>query len=128
MNGIKFLLDTNIILGLLKGNPATLSLIQTYNASLVRSSYSFITRIELLGYPRITQLELQSITALLRSMQYLPMTTNVEEETIQIRRQYALKTPDAIIAATAKVCNLELITLDTQLASRMSDILQESEP
>ncbi len=36
---------------------------------------------------------------------------------------HELKIPDTIIAATAKANDLDLITLDQQLASRMIDIL-----
>jgi len=53
------------------------------------------------------------------------MSQAIEDATIQIRRQYGLKTPDAIIAATASVHNLELLTLDQQLANRMSEISSE---
>jgi predicted nucleic acid-binding protein len=56
-------------------------------------------------------------------MTYLPMTQLVEDMVIQIRRQYKLKIPDAIIAAMAKVNDLGLITLDQQLVNRIVDIL-----
>jgi predicted nucleic acid-binding protein len=77
----------------------------------------------LLGYPNITEAESQNISALLHQMRYLPMNQAIEDVTIEIRRRYRLKTPDALIAATAKAYNLELLTLDQQLASRMSEII-----
>lgn len=46
----------------------------------------------------------------------------IENTTIAIRRQYALKIPDAIIAAMALEEKLELLTLDRQLANRMKEI------
>jgi len=55
-------------------------------------------------------------------MQYLPMTPAIENTTITIRRQYTLKLPDAIIAAMALEENLELLTLDSQLANRMKEL------
>ena len=55
-------------------------------------------------------------------MTYVPMSQAVEDATIQIRRKHGLKTPDAIIAATAIVHHLELLTLDQQLANRMAEI------
>lgn len=122
MSGIKFLLDTNIIIGLIKGNETALELLNNYGANVQISSYSFITRIELLSYPNIEDQEVTSIKAMLKTMQYLPITTGIEDMTIEIRRQYSLKIPDAIIAATAKIHNLILITLDKQLANRIADI------
>ena len=123
VSGIKVLLDTNVVIGLVKGNDSLLNLLQKFQLAISDCSYSFITRIELLSFPNITETEIQEITAVLVAMQYLPMTQAIENTTIQLRRRYNLKTPDAIIAATAKVHKLELLTLDQQLANRMNEIV-----
>jgi predicted nucleic acid-binding protein len=78
-----------------------------------------------LSYSAITEPEIQGISMVLGAMQYLAMTQSIEDATIHIRRRYKLKTPDAIIAATAKIMNLELLTLDQQLANRMVEILEQ---
>ena len=122
MSGTKWLLDTNFVIGLLKGNEAVQSVLLDYPISLQDCSYSFITRIELLGFPAITDAETKSIEKLLSAMNYVPMSQAIEDATIQIRREHGLKTPDAIIAATAIVNDLELLTLDQQLANRMAEI------
>ncbi|WP_346293275.1 type II toxin-antitoxin system VapC family toxin [Sphaerothrix gracilis] len=126
MSGTKFLLDTNIIIGLIKGSSAALDLLQYLEAIPQTSAYSFITRIELLGFPALTDAEAQATTTVLQTMQYLPLTAATEDMTIRIRRQYSLKVPDAIIAATAKVHQIELVTLDQQLATRMTNILEQA--
>lgn len=123
MNGTNFLLDTNIIIGIVKGNDESLAVLRDRAVEIDMCAYSFISRIELLGYPEITNAEIKDIQNILTAMTYLPMTQLVEDMAIQIRRQYKLKIPDAIIAAMAKVNDLDLITLDQQLASRMVDIL-----
>jgi len=120
MNGIKFLLDTNIIIGLVKGNQTVRELLRDQRATPQTSAYSFITRIELLSYPAIESQEIQSIETILEAMQHLPMTTAIEDMTIEVRRQNGLKIPDAIIAATSKIYKLPLITLDKDLANRMT--------
>jgi predicted nucleic acid-binding protein len=125
VSGIKFLLDTNFVIGLVKGNGQVIKILQDQAISLEDCAYSFMTRIELLSYPAITEPEIQGISMLLDAMQYLAMTQAIEDATIKIRRQYKLKTPDAIIAATAKMMNLELLTLDQQLANRMVEILEQ---
>ena len=122
MSGTKLLLDTNFAIGLLKGNETVQDVLQNRPISIQDCAYSFITRIELLGFPAITAAEIKSIEKLLSAMNYVPMSLAIENATIQIHRQYGLKTPDAIIAATASVHHLELLTLDQQLANRMSEI------
>lgn len=124
MIGTKFLLDTNFVIGLLKENLQIASRLQDQEIVIGECAYSFITRIELLGYPTITGSEIQSINHVLSAMQHLPMTQSIEDATIEIRRQCRLKTPDAIIPATAKVMALKLLTLDQQLANRMVEILE----
>jgi predicted nucleic acid-binding protein len=123
MSGTKFLLDTNIIIGIIKGNDESLVVLQDRAVEMDMCAYSFISRIELLGYPEITNAEIEDIQNILASMTYLSITQLVEDMAIQIRRQYKLKIPDAIIAAMAKVNDLDLITLDQQLANRMVNIL-----
>ena len=48
MSGIKFLLDTNFILGLLKSQPVVLEEVALRHLSIAECAYSAITRIELL--------------------------------------------------------------------------------
>lgn len=122
MSGTRFLLDTNIVIGLLKGELSVLAHLQQHGVFLQQSDYSFMTRIELLGYPSITDLETEKITAILEVMRYLPMTLTIEDKVIEIRRQQGLKIPDAIIAATAHIHGLTLITLDQRLERSWVDL------
>ena len=110
------------MIGLLKGEPSVLTYLQQRGVSLQQSDYSFITRIELLGYSSITDLEAEKITAILGVMRYLPMTLTIEDKVIAIRRQQGLEIPDAIIAATAYVHGLTLITLDQRLERSWAEI------
>lgn len=77
---------------------------------------------ELLGIAGITADEDQAIRRLLDAMQYLELTTDIEDETIQIRRGLELKLPDAMIAATARVYRLKLLTLDQKLFRSFSSL------
>ena len=87
--------------------------------------YSVIARIELLSFPSITSQDINVIENFLSRLHYIPLSSEIENKTILIRRQYKLKLPDAIIAATAKCLNLELLTLDRQLANRMQEIVRD---
>lgn len=50
---------------------------------------------------------------------YLPITREIEDQAIALRRQRRIKLPDALIAATALHNGLELLTLDAGLLSVM---------
>jgi predicted nucleic acid-binding protein len=69
VSGTRFLLDTNFIVGLVKANEQVVGILQDQAIALDSCAYSFITRIELLGYPSITEPEIQAISMLLDAMQ-----------------------------------------------------------
>lgn len=119
MNGIKFVLDTNIIIGLYENNPDVLALLQMNGVCIKACAYSAVTRMELLSFPALTQEDKQVIESLLNRMVYLAITPDIENETIAFRSVYKTKLPDSIIAATAKHYQLELLTLDRKLAAKL---------
>jgi len=49
------------------------------------------------------------------------LSDDIENEAIRLRRHGGLKLPDAIVAATARVCGARLLTLDQRLARVMQD-------
>lgn len=69
MNGLSYLLDTNTIIGLLKGNDEAISILS--GISLPACGFSAITRMELLSYPDLTIDEEQAINRLLDRMTHL---------------------------------------------------------
>lgn len=117
MNGLSVLLDTNIIIGLLKGSDAVIPLLS--HIPLHTCGFSAITRMELLSYPDLTADEKHGINQLLARMTHLEISPLIEDLTIQFRRQHRIKLPDAIIAATAIAHGLELLTLDKKLAAKI---------
>ena len=106
MNGVRFLLDTNYLLGLLKGQAEVVASIQGRGADWRWYGFSSITRMESLGFPAITSTEEEGITELLARLHYFPITPEVETAAIILRRRHKLKLPDAIILATAQVHSL----------------------
>lgn len=117
MNGLNYLLDTNIIIGLLKGNPDAVAKLNSID--LPSCAYSSITRMELLSFPNLTDEDAVLIRQLLVPMTYLALSPAIEDRTIELRHQHRVKLPDAIIAATAKVHGLQLLTLDKKLAAKL---------
>ena len=127
MSGIKFLLDTNFVLAILNEQDSVIQLMSNRSINDADCAYSSIARIELLSFPKITPQDISIIEGFLSRLQYIPFSIEIENEAILIRRQYKLKLPDAIIAATAKCLKLELLTLDQQLANRMQEIEANAE-
>ncbi len=70
---------------------------------------------ELLGFPRLTLDDETGIKTFLADCEILLIDDRVEAETIAIQRRTKLSLPDAIIAATAVVYGLTLVTLDQRL-------------
>lgn len=120
MNGINILLDTNIVIGLLKGYQPAIALIKRENLDLANCAISQITRMELLSYPTLQPEEEQQIQALLVNLLIIKLNDSIEQTAIQFRRTQKVKLPDAIIAATAKVYRLRLLTLDQELATKFT--------
>ncbi|MEH2304591.1 type II toxin-antitoxin system VapC family toxin [Nostoc sp.] len=103
-------LDTNVVLYFLGGrlvNP------------LPSGKYfiSVITEIELLSYPSLSSDEEIQIIDFLNKITVIGIDNNIKNLTIIFRKQYTLKIPDAIIAATAKSLNAILFTNDVKLAN-----------
>ena len=115
MSGIKYLLDTNFVLGLLKATPDVLAIVTERDLLASNCAYSAVTRMELLGYPNMTSDEERLISDRLSKFTYLSISSEVEDLAIALRRTRKLKLPDALIAATAIHYSLELLTLDQAL-------------
>ena len=82
MNGLKYLLDTNILIGLFQRDLIILNLLKDKLIKVNECAYSAITRMELLSFPSISSTEKEAIKSLLNQMTYLAITLEIEDETI----------------------------------------------
>lgn len=112
MNGVKYLLDTNMVIGLLKGSEAAISLAEQLKLEMNQCVISQITRMELLGYPKINTHDENMILAFLNECEIALINESIEETAIRLRRSGKFKLPDAIVAATAITYQLKTATLD----------------
>ncbi len=103
------LLDTNIVLYLLGSN----EVVQSLSGKLV--AVSEISEIELLSYPKISIAEEQVIIKFLGLVRVIPMSPEIRQKTIEIRRKYHFRIPDSIIVATAWEYGVTLVTNDLAL-------------
>lgn len=106
---MKYLLDTNIIIEAVGGSAPAVTFLETAVSS-EWVGYSAITRLELFGYPGLTVEEDAALTEVCGELEEVAVASNIVDRAIQIRRTVRIKTPDAIIAATALESNAALIT------------------
>jgi predicted nucleic acid-binding protein len=116
MSGIDHLLDTNVVIGLLKGHPPAIELAHQAGLAMERAGISPITRMELLGFPGLTAEEERAARVFLDACQIVALDEKVERHAIRLRRSGQLKLPDAIIAGSALAVGARLLTLDQRLA------------
>jgi predicted nucleic acid-binding protein len=101
MGRMKYLYDTNIFIYYLADDITVNSWFTEEFLNLHEILVSPIIRIELLSFTGLSKEEEQSIEDLLSQFNTVPLLREIENQTIQIKRQYKIKLPDAIIAATA---------------------------
>lgn len=117
MGGNRLLVDTNIILYALKGDDALTELIHDQDLYI-----SFITRIELLSFPKI---EVDGIKLIERFLEQVPVVESnpvINADAIVLRRKSGLEVPDAVIAASARFIGGRLLTADKDFKKVEEDI------
>jgi len=112
--GRKILIDTNIAIGYI-GNRFSLQSMNKLD-HIFDGEYhlSVINKIELLGYPDLDKTEEAKFNLLIEHAVLHPIDNKIIEETILIRKKHKIKLPDAIIAATCLVNQLDALTLNTK--------------
>ena len=108
MNGSSIVADTSLLVNFFNGAELAREILEARTIW-----YATITEIELLCYPELSKDETALIESFLGQCIQQDLTQPVINESINIRKKYRLKVPDAIIAATAITCNLPLITMDS---------------
>lgn len=107
MSGNSLLLDTNVILYLLAGDSTLAALINGKDVHI-----SFISEIGLLSFKKLSVHEEQSIKYFLNDVTITDLNPSIKKKTISIRKEFGLKIPDSIIAATAGYLNMPVLTAD----------------
>ena len=111
------MIDTNVVIGLLKAQAASVNLLKASNCQLSALAVSQITRLVLLGIVGTNASEIRAIESFLSNVQVLLISSKAEAQTIVLRKSKKIKLPDAIVAETALAHGLELLTLDANLKS-----------
>lgn len=111
MSGNRFLLDTNAVIALLKGNKHLLLLLN----SAAWIGVSIISRLEFLSFSGITNDDINLFDKFLQKVDIIDLCNdenNLISRVIEFRKTYNIKLPDAIIAGSAHYANAVLISKD----------------
>lgn len=107
MDGSRLLVDTNIILYALKGDKALVEMLHDQDLYI-----SFITRVELLSFPKIDGSAIDLIERFLAQVPVIESNPVINADAIELRRKSGLQVPDALIAASARFLGARLMTAD----------------
>jgi predicted nucleic acid-binding protein len=106
----RYLIDTNVIIDNFGNKLPEQAKTLLYSIDLTVSA---VTKIEVLGWIDATKKQLQPLYDFMEIASILPINEAVIEKTIAIRQTKKIDLGDAIIAATALVYNLNIITRNT---------------
>lgn len=110
--GRKILIDTNIAIGYV-GNRLDTSLLNKLDKVFDEKYHlSVINKIEMLGYPDLTPDDKIIFNLLIDNAILHHIDNLVIQKTIEIKQKNKIKLPDALIAATCLVHDLDIITLN----------------
>jgi len=110
--GLTYLLDTNAIIYFLKGRLTTDSNELIENVIHESLNISIITKIELLCWKNITDGEIGKVREFLNYAKIHYLDDQIADLAVSIRKEFNLKLPDAVIAATTAHYKFKLITAD----------------
>lgn len=101
------LVDTSVMVAHLSNDPVAVQALVGLSGRV-----SCITEMELLGWPKLAAKDVMPLRTMLRDLGIVELSEPIKAVAIGIRRERLLKLPDAIIAATAIMLGVPLITGD----------------
>lgn len=112
--GIKYLWDTNTVIYFLQQQfPASSEKFIDKVLSTTQPVISAITEIELLCWKASSKKDLGVLYNFINDAFVIELEKNIKLKTVDIRKATGIKLPDAIIATTALVHHLTLVTRNT---------------
>ncbi len=105
-----YLIDTNVIIDNFGNKLPEKAKIMLYGIALIVSA---VTKIEVLGWINATKEQLKPLYDFMEIANVLPINEAVIEKTIAIRQTKKIALGDAIIAATALVYGLVIVSRNT---------------
>lgn len=113
----KFLIDNNIISSYFSGMFSEKAMDFVAKVIDQKPNISVITEIEALSWVSPDKNKEAIVKSFIEDANIMPLSPDVVAQSVKIRRSRKIKTPDAIIAATAIIFNLTLLTSDSYFKS-----------
>ena len=107
MNGIRLVCDTNPLIYLLDGNKDVARFLDNKQIYL-----SVITELELFGKSNLSSQDTEIMDILLNGCFIVDINQEIKRIYREIKQNYIIKLPDAIVAATAIYLDMPLLTFD----------------
>jgi predicted nucleic acid-binding protein len=124
MSGNKGLLDSNVIIDASKGIVSSQDIVNKYDYLYT----SIISYIETQGYNFEDNEEKEIVTQILNSVEIVNINKEIADIAIDYRKQKKIKLPDALILATAKHLNADLLTSDISDFQNIDKLVKLVEP
>ena len=120
---MSYLLDTNTIIYFLQQQfPHGVAAFIDNLLMTAKPCFSVITEIELLCWKTASPKDIQLIQNFVKDSKVIELESSIKYVTVDIRKAKKIKLPDAIIAATALVYNLTIVTRNVSDFENITDI------
>ena len=120
--GKRYLLDSNIVIDYIAGLYPQ-KVMQWLNQLIdVEINVSIVSKIEVLSYDPDKEDNYSVLVDFFEASNIHELTNDVVNKTIQIRQKQKIKLPDAVIASTALVNRLVLISRNTKDFKNITDL------
>ncbi len=106
----EFLIDTNILIDYLADTLPTPGIDIIEEIIEKTLNISVITQIEFLGWQNHTEQSKKAAEEILKNASIIHLTSDIVTDTIRLKQQMRVKTPDAIIASSSRIHHMTLIT------------------
>lgn len=120
--GEQFLIDTNIIIYFLDDQIPDNQLTKILTIFEQSFNISTITYIEVLGWQLLISDKRKETESFLSNANIIFVDNLIQDKTVDIKTVKKIKTPDAIIGATAIVHNLTLVTRNESDFNHLSEL------
>jgi len=120
---MNYLWDTNTIIYFLQQQfPADVTDFVDDLLMISKPCFSVITEIELLCWKTASPMDIKLIQNFVKDSTVIELESSIKYVTVDIRKAHKIKLPDAIIAATALVYNLTLLTRNVSDFKNINDL------
>ena len=104
--------DTNAAIYYLQNDGRTVRVVDELRRDRLSFVISTISELEIFSFPGLTIPQMVEISTWLETLTRLTLDSITARDGARLRREYGLKTPDAVVAATALRYRMPLLTRD----------------